>query len=80
MAMSSAILLLLAFVVPATLVHETWDSTHCLSGVPCDPAANLHTGLRFGIAAVLLFASLLTAVAGVLRSPRSPAPTTREFA
>jgi Ca2+/Na+ antiporter len=80
-AMASAILLVLAFVVPATLVQETY-STHCVAGVPCDPVPNSQEGLRLGIAAVLLVGSLLTAAAGALRPPRSSAPRTtlREFA
>jgi preprotein translocase subunit SecY len=72
---SSAILLVLAFVVPATFVHETFDSTGCVRGVPCDPVPNLHRGLRFGLATVLLFAALVTAAAGWVRSSRSDGGT-----
>jgi len=78
----SFVLLALVFVAPATLVRTTWESTGCVMGVPCDPAPDFHAGLRLGIAAVLLVASLVSAVAGVLRSPRSPPRQTklREFA
>jgi hypothetical protein len=78
----SFVFLTLVFVAPATLVRTTWESTGCVMGVPCDPAPHFHVGLRPGIATVLLLASLLSAVAGVLRSPRSPSPQTklREFA
>lgn len=70
MSASSAILLILAFVVPATLVRETFSAFHCVRGVPCDPVPNSHLGLRIGLAAVLLFISLVTAVAGLFRFPR----------
>ena len=71
MAVASVLLLVLAFVAPAVLVRETFDSTGCIQGVPCDPAPNLHEGLRFGLAAALLVASLVAAAAGQIRSSRS---------
>jgi hypothetical protein len=82
MTVSSAILLGLAFIVPATLVHETFSSAHCVRGVPCDPVPNGHLGLRVGLAAVLLFMSLVTAAAGAFRSrlSRAPLPGRRSLA
>lgn len=73
MTLSSAILLALAFIVPATFVHETPDTTGCAGAMsPCDPAMNSHLGLRLGLAAVLLFAAFVTAAVGRLRSSRPP--------
>jgi hypothetical protein len=67
---SSVVLLALAFIVPATLVHVTFSSAGCVEGVPCDPVPNLHGGLRLGLAAVLLSAALATAAVGLFRSSR----------
>jgi hypothetical protein len=68
---ASVLLLVLAYIVPAVFVHETFHSTGCIQGVPCDPAPNLHEGIRFGLAAALLVASLVGAAAGQIRSSRS---------
>ena len=67
---SSMILLVLAYIVPATLVRTTFDSGGCTPGIPCDPVPNSHPGLRLGLAAVLLFAALITAAVGAIRSSR----------
>jgi len=83
MTVLSAVLLPLAFIVPATLVHVTFSSAGCVEGVPCDPAPNLHGGLRLGLAAVLLSAALVTAAVGLFRSSRrtyAPHPRRRMLA
>jgi hypothetical protein len=67
----SAILVALAFILPATLVHETSKGGLCGGGpTPCDPGMNSHVGLRVGLMAVLLFASLVSAAVGLFRSSR----------
>jgi hypothetical protein len=66
----SALLVALAFIAPATLVHVTYSSAGCVDGVPCDPAPNLHWGLRFGLTALLLCAALVAAAVGLFRSSR----------
>jgi hypothetical protein len=79
----SAVLLALAFIVPATLVEETFSSARCVEGVPCDPLPNNHPGLRIGIAAVVLLISLVVAVVGLFRSSRidhAPLPRRRTLA
>jgi hypothetical protein len=83
LAILSAILLALAFIVPATLGHETYSSALCIRGVPCDPVPNSHLGLRVGLAAVLFFAALVTAAVGRFRSARlhhTPHPRHRSLA
>jgi hypothetical protein len=71
MTVSTAILLALAFIVPATFVHETPDTTGCAGAINlCDPAMNSHLGLRLGLAAALLFAAFVTAAVGSVRSSR----------
>lgn len=76
MTVSTAILLALAFIVPATFVHETPDTTGCAGAMnPCDPAMNSHWGLRLGLAAVLLFAAFVTAAVGSVRSSRLTDPS-----
>lgn len=79
----SAVLLALAFIVPATLVEETFSSAHCVEGVPCDPLPNSHPELRMGIGAVVLLSSLVVAVVGLFRSSRidhTPLPRRRSLA
>jgi hypothetical protein len=79
----SALLLPLAFIVPATLVTETFSSARCVEGAPCDPLPNNHPGLRIGIAAVVLLISLVVAVVGLFRSSRidhAPLPRRRTLA
>jgi hypothetical protein len=71
---ASAILLALAFVVPATLVHETFRSDHCIQGVPCDPVPDFNWELRRGLAAALLSAGLVMASIGSFRSSRHTHP------
>jgi hypothetical protein len=67
----SAILVALAFILPASLVHETSRGGLCGGGpTPCDPGMNSHMGLRVGLMAVLLFASLVSAAVGLFRSSR----------
>jgi hypothetical protein len=83
MTVSSAIFLASAFIVPAILVHETFSSADCIRGVPCDPVPNSHLGLRIGLAAVSLFAALVTAAVGLFRSSRlhhTPHPRRRSLA
>jgi hypothetical protein len=71
MTLLTAILLILSFTVPAIFVHETPDTTGCAQALtPCDPAMNSHLGLRLGLAAALLFAALVTAGIGLVRSSR----------
>ena len=70
MTVASLILLALAFIAPATLVRTTWESTGCVTGVPCDPSPNDHLGLRFGLAGAFLLAALITGVAGLVRSSK----------
>jgi hypothetical protein len=71
MSVFSAILLALAFIIPETFVHETFNSAQCIgSTTPCDLAPINHPGLRLAIAAVLLFASLVSAAVGLFRSSR----------
>jgi hypothetical protein len=67
---ASMVLVTVAFIAPATFVHITYSSAGCIDGVPCDPAPNLHEGLHLGLAAVLLFAALITAAVGAIRSSR----------
>lgn len=74
MSVSSAILLILAFIAPTTLVHETFNTALCRgSTTPCTPTPNSHLGLRLGLAAVLLSAALVTAAVGLFRSSRGTA-------
>jgi hypothetical protein len=70
MTVASVILLALAFIAPATLVRTTWESTGCVTGVPCDPSPNDHLGLRFGLAGAFLLAALITGVVGLDRSSK----------
>jgi hypothetical protein len=73
MSVVSTILAALAFIVPATLVHETSRGGLCGGGpTPCDPGMNSHMGLRLGLMAILLFAAFITAGVGVIRSSRLP--------
>lgn len=73
----SAILLALAFILPATLVHETPRGGLCAGAItPCDPGMNSHLGLQIGFAAVLLSAALVTAAVGLFRAAR-PTETSR---
>ena len=75
----SAILLILSYIVPAISVRETPDAADCASAIaPCDPSINSHPGLRLGITAALLVASLVAAAVGLFReSHRTDAPQTR---
>jgi hypothetical protein len=74
MTVASAVLVTLAFIVPATLVHATYRSSGCIDGVPCDPAPNLHGELRLGLAGVLLSAALVVAAVGLFRASRLTHP------
>jgi hypothetical protein len=71
LSISAAILVVLSFVLPPMLIHST--PTSCVGHVgppPCDPAMNLHLGLRVGAMAVLAGAASLAAIAGTLRFSR----------
>jgi hypothetical protein len=73
MTASSAILLALAYIAPKVLVQETFNTALCRGSMsPCHPTPNSHPGLRLGLAAVLLFAALVTAAVGAFRSSRAP--------
>jgi hypothetical protein len=71
MTAASAIFVALAFILPATLVHETSRGGLCGGGpTPCDPGMNSHMGLRVGLMAALLLASLVSAAVGLFRFSR----------
>jgi hypothetical protein len=70
MTASSVILVALAFIVPATVVRTTYGPCSGNLPTPCDPAPNSHTELRLGIAAVLLFATLIAAAVGAISASR----------
>jgi lysylphosphatidylglycerol synthetase-like protein (DUF2156 family) len=77
MTVASVVLVTVAFIAPATLVHVTYSSAGCVDGVPCDPAPNAHEGLRFGLAGVLLCAGLLVALIGLFLPSRRMHPRRR---
>jgi hypothetical protein len=80
----SAIVVTLAFILPATLVHETSGGGLCGGGpTPCDPGMNSHMGLRLGLMAILLFGALIAAGVGAIGSSRltnAPHPRLHELA
>ncbi len=80
----STILVALAFILPATLIHETSRGGRCGGGpTPCDPGMNSHMGIRLGLMAILLLAALIAAGVGVIRSSRlakAPHPRIHELA
>lgn len=84
MSVTSAILLVLAFIAPNTLVRGTFNSALCRgSSTPCTPTPNSHLGLRLGLAGVLLLTALAVAAVGLLRTSRldhTPHPRRRSLA
>jgi hypothetical protein len=84
MSAASAILVALAFILPAVLVHETPRGGLCGGGpTPCDPGIDSHMGLRVGLMAILLLAALVVAAVGLFRSSGrtyTPVPRHRSLA
>ena len=84
MSVVSTILVALAFILPAILVHETSGGGLCGGGpTPCDPGMNSHMGLRLGLMAILLFGALIAAGVGAIGSSRltnAPHPRLHELA
>ena len=70
MTATSAVLGALAWILPAMVVQTTYGPCSEDLPTPCDPAPNSHPGLRLGLAAVLLFATLIAAAVGAIRSSR----------
>jgi hypothetical protein len=64
----SAMLVSLAFVIPAVTIRTTWESSGCGGGVPCDAYPIGHDGLVMSLVATFLIGALFAAIVGLARS------------